>query len=250
MFGSRTTTTSNFKSTAEKIYRWKSPIHNFVTWDKDNNVEVELAKGTKLVPLTATMSVTGVHERDHNKATRRYNQVYSNEFTNTKTDIVKVVEKDKNDGTKTVIAEGVYNPTVKDIIGDLPYARFTKNLYCLEGDTIVKVVLTGASLSPWIEFENGMKGLGYDMFDHSCFYVSGYTDEKNGSVSYTAPKFTRESITDDINEKANQAAIAVEDAIIHNKQVSGTEETPTVVSNKPAEPAVVEEPISLDEIPF
>ncbi len=210
--------------------------------------EISLPKDAKLIVLTSTMSVTGTHEKDHGKPTQRYNQVYSNEFTNFKEDIVKVCEKDKLDNTKITIAEGVYSPTIKEKIADLPYASFTKNLYCLYDGEVVKVSLKGSSLTPWIQFENDLRENGEDIMHGLCFYVDGATAQKNGSVSYSSPVYKKDVITSDQEEEANKLANEVEEAILRNKQANGTEEP--VAKVEVSKPAAEDGEIALSDIPF
>lgn len=258
MFGGRTSNGgSKYEKTAEATYRWKSTKQNFTAWDNENKVEIELPKDAILIPLTATNQVTGTRERDHGKATQRYNNVSSNEFTDFKEDIIKVVEYDRLDNTRNIIAEGVYSPTVKDAIADLgSVARFTKNIYCLLDGQVVKLALRGASLTPWIKFEDSLRELQISLMHGHAFKVDGCTEEKNGMVTYSAPKFVVTDITDSEEQVANERAIEVEQAILHNKQANGTAEAPTEFTpqvsseSTTAEPNNTEEPISLDEIPF
>lgn len=258
MFGGRTSNGgSKFEKTADAIYRWKSTKQNFTAWDSENQVEIELPKDAILIPLTATNQVTGTKERDHGKATQRYNNVSSNEFINFKEDIVKVTEYDRLDNTRNVIAEGVYSPTVKEAIADLgSVARFTKNIYCLLDGEVVKLALRGASLTPWIKFEQSLKELQIELMHGHGFKVDGYTEEKNGMVTYTSPKFAVVDIDDATEQVSNEKAIEVEQAILRNMQANGTTEATTEftpkVSDQPttAEPEDNNEAISLEEIPF
>lgn len=258
MFGGRTSNGgSKFERVADTTYRWKSEKQAFVAWDNDTKTEIVLPEGAVLVPLTATNQVTGIKERDHGKATRRFNNVASNEFINFKDDIVKVVEYDKLDNTRTVIAEGVYSPTVKEAIADLgSVARFTKNLYCLLDEKVVKIALRGASLTPWIQFEQSLKELQIDLTHGHGFKIAGSTAEKNGTVFYSAPTFAVADIDDTTEQLANEKAIAAEQALLRNMQANGTVEAPTEftpnVSAQPttAEPQEAGEAISLEDIPF
>lgn len=261
MFGSRTTNKTNFITVASKRYLWKSSEENFGYYDSEAEERIALPEGAIIVPLTATMSVTGVRERDHNKATQRYNNIFSNEFTHYTKDIVKVQEKDKLDGTKTVLAEGPYSPTVKDIIADMPFAKFTKNIYgailSKDGkslsDEVVKISLSASSLRPWIEFENKAKDAKVDLYNGHGFSIGKSTSEQNGTVSYKAPTFNLHEISEDVNKAANTKAAEVEDLILRNKQAAGTDE-PTTEFTPPAAKKEQSDSddgsIDLSEIPF
>lgn len=256
MFGSRTHAHSSYEAVASKTFTWKSSDQNFYCYDKDTQERIPLAKDAKLIPLTSTNSVTGVRERDHGKATQRYNSIYSNEFTDYKKDIVSVKEFDRLDNTKTVIAEGVYSPTVKDIIADLPFAKFTKNIYCLLDGEVVKLSLSGSSLKPWIDFENELKKT--NEYITNCHFVTlgESTEVVNGAVHFFSPAFKLGNITAEENEKANQIAFEVEDKLARNR--GGNDEPATFdapIAQAPAQvaaPNTVEnnETIDLSEIPF
>ena len=259
MFGGRTTNGgSQYEQTAQATYRWKSTKQKFVAWDKDSQSEIEMPEGAILVPLTATNQVTGTKERDHGKATQRFNNVSSNEFTDFNTDHIKVVEYDKLDSTRNVIAEGTYSADIKGVIADMgSVARFTKNIYCLMDGEVVKLALRGASLTPWIKFENTLRETQIPLMHGHGFNVSGVSAQQNGSVSYTSPEFEITDIDEETEEIANQKAIEVEEAILHNKQHNGTSEAPVEFTPQVSEPedkaektADDKEQITLDEIPF
>lgn len=262
MFGSRTHNQSSYEVVAEKTYTWRSSEQNFFTYDRETKERVALPEGAKLIPLTATHSVTGVHERDHGKATQRYNRIYSNEFTDYRQDVITVKEVDNLDNTKTVIAEGVYSPTVKDIITDLPYAKFTTNIYCLLDGEVVRISLAGASLKPWIDFETKLRQTNTYLTDSHCVLLDGAEEVRNGAVTFYSPKFKLGDITAEENEVANATAFEVEGKIARNK-ANGSNDSTDFTDNIPAtqkaetqseaEPAATTDDsgnIDLSSIPF
>ena len=253
MFGSRTKTHSQFEQVSEKNYIWRSADKNFFYYDKDSETRVPLPEGAKLIPLTTANSITGIRERDHGKATQRFNQIFSNEFTDYKDEIVRVRENDRLDGTKTVLFEGVYSPTVRDAISGVQWCKFTKNVYCLLDGEVVKLSLSGSSLTSWIEFEDKCKKDRVYLVDGHCITLGESSERKTGSVSYNAPTFELGDISDEENTEADKMAAIVEEKIARNKAATGTVETVAQVPTPKAETA--EEPsdsaeINLDEVPF
>lgn len=252
MFGSRTKTHSNFEQVSEENYTWRSADQNFFYYDSDSGERVALPEGAKLIPLTTTNSITGIRERDHGKATQRFNQIYSNEFTDYKNDIVKVRENDKLDGTKTVVFEGTYLPTVKEAISGIQWCKFTKNIYCLLEDKVVKLSLSGSSLNAWIDFETECKKNHVYLVDSHYITLGKPVQKKTGSVNYFAPTFELGDISAEENATANEMAKIVEEKLENNKVASGAVEAPAQIIPKVEEPTTDNdtEEISLDEVPF
>lgn len=260
MFGSRTTTHSSFEAIATKNYMWRSAEQNFFYYDKEQGERVPLPEGAKLIPLTTTNSVTGSRERDHGKATERWNTILSNEFTDFKNDIVKVREFDKLDNTKTVLFEGPYTPTIKDAINGITWARYTKNVYCLLDGEVVKLSLSGASIGSWIEFEEKCRKDKIYLVDSHYVSLGEPVAKRNGAVNFFAPTFELGDIDAETNAKANEIAAEVEAKLERNKVASGAVEAPVDVYSAPRptatatpapEPETAQgEEINLDEIPF
>lgn len=263
MFGSRTTTRSSFEGITRKNYMWRSTDKNFFYYDRDKQERVGLPADAKLVPLTYTSSITGSRERDHNRPTQRYNAIVSNEFTDYKTDKVVVREIDRLDGSRNVVFEGPYSDVIKDAINDVPWARYTKNVYALlvtkdnpQGE-VVKLSLSGASLSPWIEFENACKKAGTALVDSHYIAIGEPQEKVNGSVTFYAPTFELGDIDAELDAHATEVAIEVEEKIERNKYAQNTVEAPVDVytatrqapktAPAPAEPV---NEINLDEVPF
>lgn len=249
MFGSRTNSQQKYERIAKKTYRWKSSKEAFIAWDSDTKEEIELPKDAMLIPLTATMAITGSRQRGKGASTH-YTNVYSNEFTNFDSDVINVVEDDRFDGTKTTIVKGVYTPTVKEAIADLPYANFTKVLYCLYDGEVVKMALRSSSLRPWIEFENKLKERHINLYNGYGIKLGGVEEGSFGAVKFKTPKFAAVEISKEENTKATALAIEVENAILRNLQASGAAETPTEVKTTADDIAEGSEEVSLSEIPF
>jgi len=249
MFGSRTSSQRSRERIAKYTYRWKSSKEAFVAWDSDKKEEIELPSKAILIPLTSTMMITGSRARGKGSSTH-YTNVYSNEFTNFDSDIVTVIENDSFDGTKTEIVKGVYSPTVKEAISDLPYANFTKVLYCLYDGDVVRLTLRASSLRPWIEFENKMKEKHINLYKGHAIKVVGVNDGSFGAVQFKTPEFGATEISSKEDAIATETAIEVENAILRNLQASGVAEAPTEVPTTAPEPTTASEEISLEEIPF
>ena len=252
MFGSRTKTYSQFEQITNKNFIWRSADQNFFYYDKDTESRVALPEGAELIPLTTTNSITGIRERDHGKATQRFNQIYSNEFTDYKDEIIRVRESDKLDGTKTVLFEGVYSPTVRDAISGIQWCKFTKNIYCLLDGEVVKLSLNGSSLTSWIEFEDKCKKDHIYLVDGHCIKLGKAVQKKTGSVNYFAPTFELGDISDEDNLKADTIAAEVEEKLARNKVASGSVDAPAQITPKTetADEPTDSEEISLDEVPF
>jgi len=257
MFGSRTQTHSTYERVANKVYTWRSADQNFFYYDKESQERVALPKDAKLIPLTQTNSVTGVHSLNVGKATARYNQIYSNEFVSYKDEIVRVYESDRLDDTKTLLYEGVYTPTIRDAIASVPYCKFTKNIYCLLDGEVVKVSLSGSSLNSWIKFEDELKKTHTYLTDAHYFSLGEAIACKTGSVNYFAPTFTLGDISKEEDEEADKIAAEVEEKLAHNRAAASGEAPaqvpvtpqPTSATSAPA-PEDAPEAISLEEIPF
>lgn len=256
MFGSRTKSFSNFEETAKKTYRWRSSEQNFVCWNPETQEQELLDKAPKFIPLTATSSVNGAREQDHGKATCRWNRIYSNEFTDFKNDYIKVRESDKLDGTKTVLCEGVYNPTVKEFVASNSWAKYTTNVYCLLDGEVVKLELFGAALTAWIEFQNKCKSEKAFLFDHHYFTFNKAEQRKNGAVTFYAPSFELGDITDEEDDKATEVAKEIEAKIEHNKALSAPDAATDVTAAAAAkaeedrEEETSDGAVDLSEIPF
>ena len=254
MFGSRTHNQAQFERVAEKTYTWRSSEQKFFCYDKENGERVPLPDDAKLIPLTSTNAVTGVHSLDMGRATERHNPVFSNEFTDYKNEVIRVREHDRLDGTTTVLFEGVYSPTVRDAIASVPYCKFTKNIYCLLDGEVVKLELKASSLKPWIDFEDSLRKTKTYLTDGHCVTIGESQKCKMGTVIYYAPTFELGDITPEENSKADEIAVEVEDKLARNRAArSGDNEMPAQIqpiAEKTAEPEDVPQEISLDEVPF
>lgn len=252
MFGSRTKNQSQFERITDKVYSWRSSEQKFFYYDKEASKRVALPDGAKLIPLTFTNSVTGVHSVDLNKATKRHNPIYSNEFTDYKNEIVRVKEYDRLDGTKTTLFEGVYSPTIRDAIASVPHCKFTKNIYCLLNDEVVKLELKASSLRPWIEFEDSLKKTQTYLTDGHCIMIGEAEKQTMGTVDYYSPTFKLGDITLEENDRADQIAEEVEAKIAHNKSaVNGDNEIAAQIpQEQDSSDDEKTEEVSLDAVPF
>lgn len=255
MFGSRTKTHSQFERVADKIYTWRSAEQNFYCYDKDTKERVALPKDAQLIPLTATNSITGVRERDHAKATQRFNNIVSNEFVDYKNEMIRVREIDKLDNTKTVLYEGVYSPTIRDAIAGIAWCKFTKNIYCLLDGEVVRLSLSGASLTSWIEFEDSLKKDRQYLTDGHCITLGEAVQHRHGSVDYFSPTFVLGDISSEANAIADEVAADVEEKLAKNRAAfadMGNESMASTSQPAPtqAETAPASDSIDLSDIPF
>lgn len=256
MFGSRTQTRSQYESTYEQSYRWRSSESVFTTYNSETGENEALPENAKLIPIALTYSVNGLTEQDHGRSTQRWNRIYSNEFQDFKEEHIRVYEKDNLDDTKTLLVEGVYNPTVKQFISGNHDIKFTTNVYCLLDDHIVRLELSGASLTAWINFTSSCKKSNISLYDRKYFYVSSVEEKKNGVVKFNAPVFAYGDIDDEENEKASAISQDLERKIAYNRslrnQDSTADITNAVVAQKVQEEAeeAKEENIDLSELPF
>lgn len=252
MFGSRTKTRSQFEHVANKFYTWKSKEKAFCYYDKESQENIALPDDAVLIPLTATNSVTGVRERDHGKATQRYNNISSNEFVDYKNEIVKVREYDRLDQTQSTLFEGVYSPTIKEAIAGVPFCKFTKNIYCLCGEEVVRLSLSGSSLTAWIEFEDQLKKSKIYLTDGHCIEFGEPEEKVHGSVHYNSPVFKLGDIEPELNAKADEIAAEVEDKLAHNRAAASGTATATIPTKEDSENTTVEsdDSIDLSDIPF
>ena len=262
MFGSRTQkTTQKYEQVAKKTYTWRSSDKAFVYYDSEKKERVALPKGAKLIPLTTTNSVTGNRERDHGRATARWNLVSSNEFTDYRNENIKVVEYDRLDKSRTVVFEGTYSGEIRDAISGLAWANFTKNIYCLYDGEVIKLALSKAGLTAWIEFEDKLKETNTYLTDGHCIYLDKAKECTTGMVKYFAPVFGVGDISEEDNKKADEVAEKVEEALARNQAALASRdssapaqvEVPAAPQTETATTETVnsaEDTVSLEEIPF
>ena len=117
----------------------------------------------------------------------------------------------------------MYSPTIRDAIAGIQWCKFTKNIYCLYEGEVIKLALSGSSLTSWINLEDQCKKDRIYLVDSHCITLGKAKHEKHGSVDYYAPVFEIGDITPEENAKANEVAAEVEDKIARNKAASGAD---------------------------
>ena len=108
---------------------------------------------------------------------------------------------------KEEIAKGFYKD-IKAEVGDKggKFCNATYGLLVKEnGETeIVRLLITGGAVSPWINFANQtkLKTMGV-----SC---DGYEDVEKGAISYQAPKFSYVPVSKELLKQADEAYVLME----------------------------------------
>ena len=175
------------RNPAECTIEWSGDRDNgfWYYYDKEAKCKEQLKELT-IVPLKERFGITG------------YSQslkagIYSNEVSGLQNQTLTV--KYSKDGATHEIVSGKY----KDIKADAQAAggKFTAFVYSmvlacdkLEAGTIVKVAMSGAATSPWIDIKNkDISGCAV-IFD-------GYEDKSNGGIKFRAPKFKGQQVEKD-----------------------------------------------------
>lgn len=136
----------------------------------------------------------------------------------------------------------------KDIKADpnVSGAKFNASVYLAhksgDGLVISNIAFQGAALNAWIEFIQANKGASKGK---SKVVLSGFSDAKKGAVKYQVPVFETVPITDEELEVAKD---------LDNELQTFLAGYFTGVKDEPVDHQVtdreIEEPISLDDIPF
>lgn len=167
------------RNPAEVTLEWSGDRDNgfFYFYDKEAKAKEQVRELT-FVPLKERFGITG------------YSQglkagIYSNEVSSTQNQILTV--KYSKDGKQHEICQGKY----KDIKAKAHTegGKFTTFVYAmildcdkLETGSIVKLALSGAATSPWIDLKN-------KDISGCAVQVDGYEDKSNGGIRFRAPKF-------------------------------------------------------------
>jgi hypothetical protein len=213
------TKTLQFKN--EKFNKKTKKVEQEVGWYFYTKSETEGEKGFNtmvempftFIWLTSLMSFSGFNEETQQS-------VYSNEVMSEK-DLKELIPRKSDENVeeyikkikdaqiitaklgKEEIAKGFYSD-IKAKVGDKG-GKFCNATYGLlvkeDGSTeIVRLLITGGAVSPWINFSNQskLKTLGV-----SC---NGYEDVEKGAISYQAPKFSYVPVSKELLKKADEAA--------------------------------------------
>lgn len=215
--------TLQFKN--EKFNKKLKKVEQEVGWYFYTKSEVEGEKGTNtrvempftFLWLTSLMSFSGFNEETQQS-------VYSNEVMSER-DLKRLFPRSENENieeyTKKIknfqvltaklgkeeLAKGFYGD-IKAKVGDKG-GKFCNATYGLlvkkNNETeIVRILITGGSVSPWINFANQNK---LTTMGVSC---CGYDDVEKGAISYQCPKFSYVEVSKDLIEKADEATFIVE----------------------------------------
>lgn len=171
---------------------WKGSSATLRYYDKEAKAEKVMPQPFTFILLDELSCVTGYVKKLESN-------VFSNEVRDTTKD--PMIVKAHKGG---VLMEGLY----RDIKEKLPKgASFCGSCYIGYKDeggqlAIGNIKMTGASLSPWIEFKNTHR----NDFGKKAITINGFTEEKNGDVEYKSPKF----FSTDISPATIQAAIRLD----------------------------------------
>jgi hypothetical protein len=211
--------TLTFKN--EKFSKKTKKVEQECGWYFYTKSEVEGEKGFNTAVempftflwLTSLMSFSGFNEETQQS-------VYSNEVLSEK-DLKELMprkaEESVEEYTKKIknaqiitaklgkeeIAKGFYGD-IKAVVGDKggKFCNATYGLLVKEGGEteIVRLLITGGAVSPWINFANQtkLKTMGV-----SC---DGYEDVEKGAISYQAPKFSYVPVSKELLKQADEAA--------------------------------------------
>lgn len=211
--------TLSFKN--EKFNKKTKKVDQEVGWYFYTKSETEGEKGFNTAVempftflwLTSLMSFSGFNEETQQS-------VYSNEVLSEK-DLKELMPRKEDENVeeytkkiknaqiltaklgKDEIAKGFYKD-IKAEVGEKggKFCNATYGLLVKEsGETeIVRLLITGGAVSPWINFANQtkLKTMGV-----SC---DGYEDVEKGAISYQAPKFSYVPVSKELIQKADEAA--------------------------------------------
>lgn len=177
-------------SPVRKFFKVKSGSGDVVTWDKAQRKEIVAPLPFRFVVLDCLNAVSGFHEPSNSG-------IYSNEFRNSSTDVVRVRSKGG------LLVEDSYS-SAKEKIKSLG-GKFANSVYIAykEGDetALGNIVFTGAALGPWFDF-----GKGKSFESDPGVAITGFSEEKKGRTEYFVPKFERFTVP----EVALQEAAALD----------------------------------------
>ena len=217
---SRSRPTSGSANPAVRTLEWKGGAGHWRYWDKAASAVVT-QDAIRFAVLDELSSISGFAESYGNSG-------YSNEVHSTKREPLEVKVFTGKGQTKTV-ATGLYD----DIKGDIPAGlKYTKVIYALDLDTkeTVRLLLTGAALSAWIDSEIDKRG---------GIVQDGVTEGKKGAVKYKMPVF-REAEMEDGDEALALEADKVLQAYLDAK-AGGGKPAAAADDDPPAEPVPVDD---------
>jgi hypothetical protein len=165
----------------------------FYYYNKDESRKIQL-NALRFVALGERVGITG-YSQDMKTG------LYSNEVQSTDNQILTV--KYFKDGKSHELLQGKY----KDIKEQARAkgGKFTAFVYAMILDcdeiqtgTIVKILMSGACTSPWIQLKKDGKA-------EDAVKVVGYSDEANGGIKFRAPKFEADTLDETEDSESEEA---------------------------------------------
>lgn len=224
------------ESPVSKWLKWKGSEGKIVSWDKDNQTEVNHDMPFEFLVIEELAAVGGYSESEKTS-------FYSNEVgsTNDEELVVRLGQQ--------VYAQGFYRD-IKDRV-KAAGAKYTASVfvYIPAVDQIWNLKFSGASLSQWLDFKKGS-----DIYHSKIALVDSKSDKK-GSVNFFVPVFERVNMTKDENTKAVEADRRLQQYRAKQKaeRATQTELTPQVEASPERHEQfgneVTNEPTPLEDIP-
>ena len=195
-----------YESITNKRITWSSSDKTFKMYDGDTKETTPIDPDQEYIYISHRMCITGARQVDSTK----YNRIYSNEFIDSKDQLVVINEYDRENEERKEIARGVYTD-LKETVKNTPGAAFTWAVYAIERDSenLVK-----------FEFTRSSRNVGFDIisqYDHQCFKFGPAEEQKNGAIVYNVPTVEFYEITDQENDKATEIAEKVDAKLNHNR---------------------------------
>lgn len=184
---SRSNPNENAPHPCEKWFEWNGETGEVRYYDKEAKKNVVIGADFTFLLLDRLSTIKGYSERAKKG-------IYSNEVRDLKKEVLIV----KCGGN--IVAEGFYQ-TIKDRVNNLG-GSYAVNCYMVfkeEGAyKIGSMMLKGAALGPWIDFEKANR----DALYKQAIRIFGSTNHKKGKVEFKAPKF----FLRDVDEKSDAEA--------------------------------------------
>ena len=174
------------QSPVRKYFKVRSSTGDIVFYDKSVAKEVEVPLPFRFVVLDVLNTVGGFHEKSKSG-------IWSNEFRNSSTDVIRVRSK------AGVLATGPYSE-IKDTLKALG-GKFANSVYIAykeDGETALgNITFIGASVSEWFDFG---KGKSFD--SDPGVAVTRFEHRTKGRNEYFVPVFERLAVAEDTLQEA------------------------------------------------
>lgn len=232
---SKSMSLSNQSSTvnpAKHHLRVKSGSVNY--YDKETQANIDVPVPMAFIVLDQLATVKGWSDSDQSG-------YWSNEVKKAGQDVLTVRT------SKGQKASGIWKEIKNDAA--LAGAKFNASVYIAaagrEGLEIQNIAFSGASLNAWIEFVNANKGVTRGK---NKVVITGFSDEKKGSVKYQVPVFAAEEITEAELAEATELDKELQEHLTAYLENRRSEELVETAATRDDEDD--NQGLNLDEIPF